>query len=324
MITGKEREMANAKALLIVGLTSMAVLTSLAYGGAPMGPPMALLGEGNWGFGGEYGHETMDLQASGTITAVYGVGTPTGPVPFEFVENMEISDLAMNMFFGTIAYGVCDNWDIYVRIGVSDAGDDVSATSNSPLVGPAGPVDGDDLIDQLGIPQTYPLGTLDSSFGFAWGVGTRATFCRSGPWSFGGLVQATWFKPGDSDISYTDPLWGAGVEHVGDASLDLWEAQVSLAVAYQMDTWRLWAGPYLQFVAGDFDRDGSILFGGVDSGDEFCGSSELQQESEIGAHFGADVGVSEQVDVWLEGQMTGDSWFFGVGLIFKPQQTFGM
>lgn len=54
--------MTHQKALLVVGLVSMAVLASTALGGAPMGPPMALLGEGNVGFGGEYGHESMDLR----------------------------------------------------------------------------------------------------------------------------------------------------------------------------------------------------------------------------------------------------------------------
>jgi len=309
--------MTNAKALLTVGLVGMAILASTARGGAPMGPPMALLGEGHWGLGGEYGHENMDLRASGTIQAVYE------DVPFDFVETVRINDLAMNMFFGTLAYGVCDNWDIFVRVGVADAQDDARASSNSPV----NPVPPDiELPLQLGVVQNYPLGSLDSNFGFAWGVGTRATFCRSGPWSFGGLVQATWFKPADSDIRYIDPFWGPGqgVEHVGNAELDFWETQVSLAVCYQVDTWRLWAGPFLQFVAGDFDRDGRILFDGVDMGDRFRASSELQQESEIGAHFGADWGLSKQLDLWVEGQVTGDSWFAGVGLVFKPQETFGM
>ncbi len=101
--------MTHQKALLVVGLVSMAVLASTALGGAPMGPPMALLGEGNVGFGGEYGHESMDLRANGTLSAVYG------GVPFDFVETIEIEDLSMNMFFVTLGYGVCDNWDIFLR-----------------------------------------------------------------------------------------------------------------------------------------------------------------------------------------------------------------
>jgi hypothetical protein len=306
--------MTNAKALLVIGLAGTAILAATALGGAPMGPPMALLGEGNWGFGAEYGRETMDLQASGTLRAVYN------GIPFDFVETVKIDNVAMNMIFGTIGYGICDNWDIFVRLGVSDAGDDATARANIPR----NPNEPNALVDNLGVPQRYPLESIDSSFGFAWGVGTRATFCRSGPWSFGGLVQATWFKPGDSDIRYTDPLWGAGVKHDGTGNLDFWETQVSLAVSYQVDTWRLWAGPFLQFVTGTFDRSGSILFDGIDAGDKFRGSGDLQQTSEIGAHFGADWELSKQVDLWVEGQITGDSWLAGIGLMLKPQESFGM
>ncbi len=306
--------MTHQKALLAIGLASMAVLASTALGGAPMGPPMALLGEGNWGFGAEYGHESMDLQASGTLGAVYD------NVPFEFVETIEIDNLAMNMFFATLGYGVCDDWDIFVRLGAADAQDDMTGKGNIPL----NPDLPDSLVDQLGVPQEYSLDSLDSDFGLAVGVGTRTTFCRSGPWAFGGLVQVTYFKPGDSDIEYTDPLWGEGVVQIGDAELELWETQVSVAASYQVDTVRLWAGPFLQFVAGDLDRDGDILFDGVNLGDTFDASSDLQQKSEIGGHFGVDWSASEQVDLWLEGQVTGDSWFVGVGVVLKPQESFGM
>ncbi len=186
------------------------------------------------------------------------------------------------------------------------------------------PNDPDSLVDQLGVPQEYSLDSLNSDFGFAFGVGTRGTFCRSGPWAFGGLVQATYFMPGDSDIEYTDPLWGEGVVQVGDAELRFWEAQVSLAASYQVDTLRLWAGPFLQFVMGDLDRDGEVLFDGENLGDTFDASSDLQQESEIGGHFGGDWSINQQVDLWVEGQVTGDSWFVGVGLLLKPQESFGM
>lgn len=306
--------MTHAKALLVIGLASTAIFAATALGGAPMGPPMALLGEGNWGFGAEYGRETMDMRATGTLRAVYS------DIPFDFVETVKINDMAMNMIFGTIGYGICDNWDIFVRLGASDARDDASARANIPR----NPNDPNALVDQLGIPQCYPLESIDSSFGFTWGVGTRATFCRSGPWAFGGLVQATWFKPGDSTIRYTDPLWGTGVEHVGTGNLDFWETQVSLAASYQVDTVRLWGGPFLQFVFGDFDRSGSILFDGVNAGDRFEASSDLQQASEIGAHFGIDWDLNKQVSLWGEGQVTADSWLVGIGLMFKPQESFGM
>ena len=297
--------MRTSRTLPMVAFAVMVAFVSVASAGAPMGPPMAYVGEGQWAFGGEYGHENMDLKACGTLGAVYD------DVPFEFVEIQEIKDLEMNMFFATIAYGLCDNWDVFLRLGAADAQDDITGAANV------------DLLDDPGVPSAYDIGSLDGSYGFAWGVGTRATFCRSGPWSFGGITQITWFDPGDSDIEYTDPLFGGDAVHSGDVSIDFWQAQVALAAVYQVDTWRLWAGPFLQFVDGDLDRSGDIPpFEDVIVG-SFDASADIDEESQIGGHFGASWDVAEQWNLWAEGQVTGDSWFVGLGVVFLPEETFG-
>ncbi len=299
--------MQTTRLALITALMALSVCVSVASGGAPMGPPIAYLEEGQWSLGGEFAHEQMDLQGSGMFQSVYVVAPPE---TFDFVETQRIRDLEMNMFFGTLAYGVCDNWNLFVRIGAADAQDDISATS--------------DIID-LGIPGEYSLGQIDSSYGLAWGIGSRATFCRSGPWSFGGLVQVTWFEPGDSDIEYADPIVPPGNEAVqaGEASIDYWQAQISLAVAYQVDTLQLWAGPFLQFIEGDLERSGSILFDGVDFGDTFDASGDIREESQVGGHVGANWSFAEQWNLWVEGQVTGDSWLVGVGAAFTPE-SFGL
>jgi len=212
----------------------------------------------------------------------------------------------MNMFFATLAYGVCDNWDLFVRVGAADMQDDITATA--------------DVVD-YGIPGEYSLGQLDSSYGLAWGFGTRATFCRFGPWSFGGLAQVTWFDPDDSDIAYADPVVPPGDEtlvQVGEASIDFWQTQVSLAVAYEMESFRFWGGPFVQFIEGDFERSGSILFDGENFGDSFDASGDLREESQFGGFVGASLALAEQWTFWGEGQFTGDSWLVGVGFAFAP------
>jgi hypothetical protein len=285
-------------------LLALGVCVSVASGGAPMGPPIAILGEGQWSLGGEFAHEQIDLQGSGMFRSVYLL-EPTEI--FDFVETQRIRDLEVNMFFGTLAYGVCDNWDLFVRVGAADAQDDVSGTA--------------DVVD-YGVPGSYSLGQFDSSYGFAWGVGTRATFCRSGPWSFGGLAQVTWFDPGDSDIEYSDPIIppeGQTITQVGKASIDFWQTQVSLAVAYEAEGIRIWGGPFVQFIEGDFERRGSILVDGEDFGDSFRASGDIREESQIGGFLGASWNVAEQWTLWGEGQITGDSWLIGVGIVFTPE-----
>jgi hypothetical protein len=295
----KEWEMKTTTTLGMVTLLSMGLLASVAAGGAPMGPPGALLGEGRWGLGAEAGYESMDLKAFGTVTE---------SIPGEFTDSyaqlFEIKDLRTTMFFGTVAYGICDNWDVFVRAGAADARDDVV------LFDPNNPRQGGDRIN------------FDGSYGFAWGAGTRATFCRSGPWSFGGLAQVTWFRPGDSSFRLTD-IAIPDEAIAGDIELDYWQTQVSLAAMYQMDTLSLWAGPFLQFVQGDLDLDADFLLDGVPIG-TIKSSADLKESSQIGAHFGANWKAADRLNFWGEGQITGDSWLVSIGLVFLSEETVGL
>jgi hypothetical protein len=279
-------------------LLAAGLLASVAQAGAPMGPPMATLGEGHWGFGGEYGYESIDLRSFGTVTE-----NVTGFFVDSHAQLANVENLGSNMFFGTVAYGICDNWDVFARVGAANAQDDIVLFDpNNP--GLAGSRAG-----------------FDGGFGLAWGVGTRATFCRSGPWSFGGLAQVTWYNPGKSDTT----LAGFAIPDetvVGNAELKYWQAQLSLDVAYQMDTLTFWAGPLLQFVQGDLDINGNLLVGDVLVG-TFDSSLDIEESesSQVGAHFGANWKMADQLHLWGEGQVTGDSWLVGVGLVFVPEES---
>ena len=303
-------EMTNVLRGAILLIVSTCV--SVASGGAPMGLPMGTVDEGQWTIGGQFGRETADLEGSDTFDATY-VGDGGTVTELQFDEQLEIQDLASNMLFVSFAYGVLDGWDVFGRLGVADAQDDLQATYFEDGEFYAGP---------------HSSGALDGSFGFAWGAGTRATFWQQGPWSLGGLGQFTWFNPGDSDLSYTDPiLEPLGGTYVGEASLDYWQAQVSLALIYQADAWSFWGGPFVQFLEGEIERSGDILYddlGVLDDGGDFSGTTDVEQDSQFGGHLGVGVDVAEQWNVWLEGQFTGDSWLIGIGAVFVPADTFDM
>ncbi len=283
-----------ATAVLIV----MGVLVSAAPAGAPMGPATAFLGEGRWAVGAEYAYEQTDLEASGTVTERF-LNNNT----FFWTQPFEIDDLTSHMIFGTLAYGICDNWDIFARVGAADAKDEVVAL----------PADADAIRRQ---------NDFDGSFGLAWGAGTRATFCRAGPWSFGGLMQVTWFHPGNSDFSIADPLI-PDESWVGEAKLNYWQAQASLAAAYQADKWRFWAGPFLQFIRGDLNFSGAAVLNGAGLS-TIRWTSKLEESTQVGGHFGANWEVSDVFDVWVEGQITGESWLVGVGAMIRPEKSFGI
>jgi len=281
--------MRTTRTSLVTALLTLSICVSVASAGAPIGPPVAILGEGQWSVGGEFAHEQMDMEAYGKVT--------DQSIPFFWTQQFEIEDLTSNMAFGNIAYGVTDNWDIFLRVGAADAADDIT-------------------IPPADTGATEQQDSFDGGYGLAWGIGTRATFGRWGPWSFGGTLQATWFKPGDSDYTITDPFqpdqtWS------GDVELDYWQTQVSLAAAYDAEGLRLWAGPFLQFIAGDMDFDGQITVAGISS--EFTWASDLNESSQIGGFAGASIDLGEEWSLWGEGQITGDSWLIGVGLVFIPE-----
>lgn len=282
--------MKTTKALLVTVLTVAGVCATVASGGAPMGSPTAQLGEGNWGFGIEYGYEEMDLEATGTVT--------DESIPFFWSQDFEIEDLTSNMVFGSLSYGMCDTWDIFVRVGVADASDAI-------ILPPA---------DSTAAERSD---AFDGDFGIAWGVGTRGTFCRSGPWSVGGVMQVTWFEPDESEFSVMDPFLPDETWR-GEVDLEYWQAQFGLAAAFQADAWRFWAGPFFQFVEGDMDFDGRAFLGDDPAGVSLNWSSDLDESSQFGVFGGINWAVADSVNLRVEGQVTGDSFLFSVGALFIP------
>jgi hypothetical protein len=273
------------------------VLVSVAPAGAPMGSPTAYVGAGNWGLGAEYGYGQMDLEASGTVAEV------TGPLDTSWAQHFKMDNLKNNMAFGTIAYGLTDAWDIFARVGAADAKDTTVLAPSS-------------------IRAEERQGDFDGSFGVAWGVGTRATLHQWGPWSLGGLVQFTWFRPGDSDFSIEPDPWIPDESWAGRATLHYWQAQASLAAAFQANTWRFWAGPFVQYTQGDLDFSGTTSIAGLTGTINW--SSTLEDAWRVGGYFGANWRVRDQLNLWMEGQIASDCWLVGVGLVFVPEKSFGI
>lgn len=259
-----------------------------------MGPPMAVLEEGQWAFGAEYAHREADLKAQGTYVERLDGADPT----YAF-ERGTIDDLTSHAIFARLAYGICDNWDVFVRVGLADARDDMTLqtapdTSSSTAL------------------------TYDGSHGFAYGLGTRATFCRWGPWTFGGLAQATWLQPDSDDYIYRDPD-ATNTVSIGRMGIDAWEAQIALAAVYQIDTLHFWTGPFLQLTEGSYDRSGQIYGDGVQSG-SFTASGDIEEASRVGVHCGLAWEASPRFHYQAEGQFTADSWLLGIGVRITPEQ----
>jgi len=275
-------------ALLVVALIIVTLSNSAVLALTPMGPPRAILGQDQWDIGVEYGHQKMDLEAFGKDKNIEHepelyITTRKG--------EYKINDLESEIILGRVSYGVSDEWDVFLRLGVADA--------------------------QCDMEQTYPDSAkheyqgFDGSFGFAWGVGTRATFWQDEEISWGGLFQITWLEPDDSSVSSV--ILPGELDYSGTAEIDIREVQIAVGPTWRADEGiRIYGGPFLHFVNGDLDISGNIV--DPDVGISMESTGDIEEESQFGGFVGAHLDVDENTNCFIECQLTGDAWGIGVGV----------
>ncbi len=273
----------------------LAVGASSAWAGAPLGPTLPIIDKGQWAFGIEYAYEKIDLEADGRSVATIVDWTSQS-----YHQGFTIDSMKTNMLFGRIEYALCKDWEVFVRLGATDADADIEADDPGLVLTRGG---------QVG---------FDGSYGFAGGLGTRATLYQDGPWRIEGQAQVTWLDPDDSDfrIVHNQDEWVSG-----SAKLDYMQTQIALTAVYRADIWSVWAGPFVQFIDGDLDLDARYVvgndYGTVNS------SLDMEETSQVGLSIGADCEVNRHLIAWVEGQITGDSWLISIGGILHPDQLLG-
>ncbi|MCJ7729284.1 MAG: hypothetical protein MUO27_05340, partial [Sedimentisphaerales bacterium] len=130
--------------LVAVVLMVVALAGSAALALAPMGPPTAGLKTGQFRVGVEYAHSDVDMELDGD----------------------ELDGVTSNMIFGNLGYGIMDDWEGFVRLGVANV-----------------------EVDEF-----------DGDYGFAWGLGTKVTFLKQENLNWGALFQMTWTNSEDEDV----------------------------------------------------------------------------------------------------------------------------
>ncbi len=276
----------------------LAVGASSAWAGAPLGPTLPIIDKGQWAFGIEYAYEKIDLEADGrSVVSIYRESLEGRQ---SYHQEFTIDSMKTNMLFGRIEYALCKDWEVFVRLGATDADTDIQADDPGFVLNRGG---------QVG---------FDGSYGFGGGLGTRATLYQDGPWRIEGQAQVTWLDPDDSDfrIVTNQDEWVSG-----SAKLDYMQTQIGLTAVYRADVWSVWAGPFVQFIDGDLDLDARYVsndgYGTVSS------SLDMEESSQVGLSIGADCEVNRHLIAWVEGQITGDSWLISVGGILHPDQLLG-
>jgi hypothetical protein len=138
----------NVKNVLV--LLCVAAMSSGAFAWTMLGPATAELDPGQWSAGYSYTYAETDLDFS-----VFGFSTT-------------LSDAEINRHYLDLGYGVAENWELSLLLGVAGT-------------------EADDI-------------AFDGSNDFSWGFNTKYTFIDDETIDWGVMYQMTWFNPEDGGI----------------------------------------------------------------------------------------------------------------------------
>jgi hypothetical protein len=312
---GKESLMEKKQLAVVVAVVG--VFCSAALAGGPLGPPMSIRQHGEWGIDVGYMYEEMDVYGSGRYSEAERYGEPnetTGETDWDewdeygcgYDESIRLLDLQTNTWLASLEYGLCDNWDIYVRAGIADADADIGFREYGY----------DEEEGEYCVIEKEPV---DFDYGFAWQVGAAFTICRSGPWTFGGRMQFGAAYPDDWSDSWSEEDEGELETEDLTAELDWWQAVAYMGATYELDpALQLYAGGGWQVWHGTLDMDASLT-GYEDIDDEWVavyqgrydGSYKLKHASAIGV-FGLLWAPMDNTNVAVE-LLVGEAGKWGIG-----------
>lgn len=258
---------------LIIAMVIIVPWSTSALAFDPMGPPTAGLRKGQFSAGAEYVFSEIDVEADGLTIDGLTFGDTT------------IKNITSNKVYANIGYGLTNEWDVFLRLGVADADIDKSGNRSN-------------------------LGSLlgNSDFGFAVGGGAKFTFFESEKIKWGVLTQISWGELDFDRKSFSI----MGVDGTISADIDIIEIQIAIGPTYQlMENVSIYGGPFLHFLDGDADLSGTL------NGTPGKGSTDIEQDSMVGGYVGTEINLTESVDFNIEFQGTGAGYALGMGLIYR-------
>lgn len=202
----KGLDMKKRISLLAVVLVAVCVYASAALALDPMGPPTARLEKGHWSVGVQYLFEDSDIE----LDEARPVGTVS---PFK----MNVEE---QLVTAKIAYGIADNWEVFLRLGREVSGEGTGTQAGNPV-------------------------TFAGDRGSVTGLGVRASLYKQGNLELGGLFQIGWGKS-DGNIE-TQPQSFSVDGHTT-------EIGVAIGPSYKItENVSIYGGPFFYFIDGDID-----------------------------------------------------------------------
>ena len=259
------------KTLVVISMLFLAALSVDVFAIGNIGTPTAELKAGQWSIGGDYSYSDIGLDTS--KMKYTESGGPPGKTPFDFPK------VKTNFYYATLGYGLCDNWEVYGRLGIADikGKDRFPAYSNQ-----------------------WEGGNFDNDL--VWGIGTRFTFYQQDKVRWGVTAQMNWID--------TSEDWTSG-EEKETVDFSAYDLLVAAGPTVDMGGWKLYGGPFFYMFNGDFDlKDTS-------PGSWWKGSADVEEDSSFGGYVGAAISLAGNTDMTFEVAAISDGWAAGTGVIVR-------
>ena len=245
----------------------------------PVGPPIADLEKGKWSIG-------FNLSKTETDLEFHNIKGTT------FFTSDKASDFEIESVMGRLAYGIIDNWEVFVGFGASGAEyDEVRSWMDGMAV------------ESLGV-------DFESDTGFITEAGTRVTLYKDGPLGIGASFQANWTT---LDGDYTETSWTDGILNntgTGELETDIFVFQFAPGFIYELfGCINLYCGPLWQWIDGDGEADG--VSGSLVGQD---GEADITQDSTFGGFIGFYLDIGSDAKVNFEWNETGSSETFAFSI----------
>lgn len=266
------------KKIIITSLAFL-LLTSNAFALDPLGPPVATLNKEQPIAGLEFLYSEMDLHADSLTVA-----TPLGTLQFP---SADIEAIKMNKLYVNLISDLVDNYDIFLRLGITDASPDKSKNQ-------------DNFAGSIG----------DSDYDITLGGGFRTTFYQSkdSKTRWGLLAQLSY-----ASLDFDEKTYSVNGSDISlSATVDMLEIQLAAGPTYQItDEISIYGGPFLHFIKGDVELRGNVNDIPVQ------GSSDFEQKSELGGFIGLSTDLAKNTKFNIEFQITDDAQAVGFRFIHR-------
>ena len=258
----------------LLAIVMVVALGSGVLGVGFLGTPTAEIGQGNWSIGYDYSYSSQDTEKRTGVFWEDGFGEDT--------LNMRLEDFKVQRHYAVIAYGLTNEWDVYVKLGIAN----LKASKKD--------YDTD-------ISLYNPSMNFDTDF--AWGWGTRYTFAQQDIITWGAALQMNWL---DTEWKGTD-----GNNRL-KADFDSYDLFVSVGPTVDLGGWKVYGGPFYYYLNGDYDL--SIT---DDLGLWYTEKADIRADRNWGGFIGSTVDLGHNLNWTIEYSTTGKGWGLGTGIAWS-------